>query len=152
MALTVVATVAAGCSATRSSKSSTSSSSTTSSELSLYIPSCANYPTLQPGYHIVLQEPLKGIRHGDFVVFHSPLSQIAGATAVSRVVGLPGETIQAADGHVLIDNHVLAEPYLAPGTRTADFGPVSILSRHYFLLGDNRSNPVQPNLWRADER
>lgn len=37
-------------------------------------------------------------------------------TFVKRVVGLPGETIEIADGVVLIDGEPLSEPYLDPRT------------------------------------
>lgn len=107
---------------------------------SFYIPSCANYPTLQPGYHIILEKPARSVRRGDFVVYHSPLVQTPGGTAVARVVGLPGESIQARAGRILVNNQVLPEPYLPPTTTTADFGPVSIPAGQYFLLGDNRSD------------
>ena len=111
-----------------------------SSQVSFYIPSCANYPTLQPGYHIILQKPAKTVGRADFVVYHSPLVRTPGGTAVARVVGLPGETIEARDGQVLVNGRPLAEHYLAPGTKTANFGPVSVPAGQYFLLGDNRSN------------
>jgi signal peptidase I len=110
------------------------------SQVSFYIPSCANYPTLQPGYHIVLEKPAKSVSRADFVVYHSPLVRTPGGTAVARVVGLAGETVQARGGQILVNGKPLGEPYLAPGTKTADFGPVNVPTGHYFLLGDNRSN------------
>ncbi len=37
------------------------------------------------------------------------------ADLVKRVIGLPGETISAKDGHVYIDGKRLNEPWLPPG-------------------------------------
>jgi signal peptidase I len=59
---------------------------------------------------------------------------------IKRVVGLPGETISADDGHVVIDGRVVVEPYLPDGVRTEDFAPIEIPAGHVFVLGDNRGN------------
>src|SRR3546814_5413871 len=45
---------------------------------------------------------------------------------IKRVIGLPGETISARDGTVVIDGSRLVEPYLPDTVTTADFGPVTI--------------------------
>src|SRR5215472_15327038 len=71
------------------------------------IPSGSMEPTLQVGDRIVVDKlayHLHGIGRGDIVVFSTPLhEQCAGppvSDLVKRVIGLPGETISVAKGHV----------------------------------------------------
>ena len=59
------------------------------------------------------------IRRGDIVLCRYPGRywrnlRFVPQTFVKRVVGLPGETIEIADGVVLIDGDPLSEPYLDP--------------------------------------
>lgn len=63
-------------------------------------------------------------------------------TFVKRVVGLPGETIEIADGVVLIDGNPLSEPYLDPAhCRFRRSMPPRVLGAdEYFVMGDNRDN------------
>jgi signal peptidase I len=60
---------------------------------------------------------------------------------VKRVIGLPGDTIEArADGHVYINGQKLEENWLPRGVRTEIFQPIKIPPESYFVLGDNRGN------------
>lgn len=64
---------------------------------------------------------------------------------IKRVVGLPGETIQIKEGIVTItppggDPFKLEEPYIAAQRDLSPFGPYTIPSDRYFLMGDNRAN------------
>jgi signal peptidase I len=58
---------------------------------------------------------------------------------IKRVIGLPGETIEISAGRVIVDGVALDEPYLKPGERMPDFGPVVIPQGEVFVMGDNRS-------------
>jgi signal peptidase I len=101
-----------------------------------------------------------GPERGDVVVFHPPgvgaVAQRnsrtqASVTFIKRVIGLPGETVQGLDNHVLICRaprvacHVLREPY-ARGV-TSDFGPVTVPRRAYLVLGDNRQSSEDSRVW-----
>lgn len=101
-------------------------------------------PTLQPGDRIeCTRNAPERVERGDVVVFHGRGTESwphgkNEPTYVTRVVGLPGETIAGeADGVVTIDGRRLDEPYVAePATST--FEPRLVPEGHYFVLGDNR--------------
>ena len=60
-----------------------------------------------------------------------------------RVIGLPGETITIEDGAVYVNEFLLVEPYLPPGTITeSDVTVFNVPSDNYFVLGDNRAQAV----------
>ena len=62
---------------------------------------------------------------------------------VLRVIGLPGETITIEDGAVYVNEFLLVEPYLPPGTITeSDITVFNVPSDNYFVLGDNRAQAV----------
>jgi signal peptidase I len=97
---------------------------------------------------------------GDVLVFHPPgigdvpqrnASTQARVTFIKRVVGLPGETVQGINNHVLICSaprvacHVLLESY-ARGV-TSDFGPITVPRNAYLVLGDNRQSSEDSRIW-----
>lgn len=58
----------------------------------------------------------------------------------SRVIGLPGETITIKDGAVYVNESLLVEPYLPPGTITESATKEFVVPAEYcFVLGDNRA-------------
>lgn len=98
-------------------------------------------PTLDPGKRSVVHRWIYYYRDPqryEIVVIRNQ----DGSMSVKRVVGLPGETLELADGAVRINGAPLAEPYLAPGVSTRPEGrrPASWTLGHdqYFVLGDNR--------------
>jgi len=124
---------------------------------SFSIPSLSMSPTLQVGDRIIVDKLSYGfgsIHRGDIVVFRRPpLEDQEYADLVKRVIGLPGETISASDGHVYIDGKRLSEPWLPPGPQSytgplpgdahQQFnlpGPVKIPPGEYYVMGDNREN------------
>lgn len=112
-----------------------------------YIPSESMEPTLKPGDRVLVNKlsyDVHSIHRGDIVVFKRPPAE-AGNPAIKdlikRVVGLPGETIEARnDGKVYINGKLLKESYLPAGTITSNLAPRVVPSGKYFVLGDNRSN------------
>ncbi len=75
-------------------------------------------------------------QRGDVVVFsldNQPKDYI------KRVVGLPGETIEVANGIVYIDGRPLEEPYIAPST-DRPYLARRLGDGEYFVMGDNRGN------------
>ncbi len=80
-------------------------------------------------------------KRGDVVVLD--ITPIAGApphlgdTLVKRVVGLPGDVVEAVDGRVRINGAELDEPWLGD-VETPAFGPVEVPEDKLFVLGDAR--------------
>lgn len=64
---------------------------------------------------------------------------------VKRIVAVGGDTIEGANGKILLNGRVLDEPYsLRENAEATDpamesFGPVTVPSGKYFVMGDNRS-------------
>jgi len=56
---------------------------------------------------------------------------------VKRIIGLPGERISIAQGQVYVNGAPLEEPYVR-NRRPWDFAEVTLTSREYFVIGDNR--------------
>ena len=100
-------------------------------------------PALQPGNHYILNrwayhnaEP----QRGDVVVIRDPADH---GVSVKRVIALSGESVHFVNGKVIVNGHVLNEPYLKPGTFTFTYAQtheefITCGEGQYFLLGDNR--------------
>ena len=88
--------------------------------------------------------PFKELHRGDPVVFRPP--GITGQFFIKRVVGLPGETVEINNSHIIIKNtqspsgFVLNErTYLLPSVETTGDRVITLGADEYFLLGDNRT-------------
>jgi len=58
---------------------------------------------------------------------------------VSRVIGLPGETIEATEGILYVDGRTLDEPYVKnPQIPLLSFGPITLGADELWLMSDNR--------------
>jgi signal peptidase I len=110
-----------------------------------FIPSGSMEPTLRVGDKVLVDKlsyHMHAVHRGDVIVFKKPPNDYSPGIKdlIKRVIGLPGETISAANGQVDIDGRPLKEPWLPKGVTTADFGPVHIPVGDYFVMGDNRGN------------
>lgn len=72
---------------------------------------------------------------GDIVVLRR--GKYTSDEEITRVIGLPGETVLIQSGGVYVDGRRLDEPYAA-GPTHPDFGPYAIEEDAYFVLADNR--------------
>ena len=130
-----------------------------------FIPSASMEPQLMVHDRVIVSRTaykLHEPHRGDIVVFPSPaatsqhhnlvtglIDDLLDTVAIGdrgddelikRIVGLPGEVVEARDGHMVIDGRVLREPYLTERVRTEDFGPTTVPEGHVFVMGDNRGN------------
>ncbi len=93
---------------------------------------------------------LHAIHRGDVVVFTKPRNLVSNDTdLIKRVIGLPGDKVSFADGHVYIDGKQLSEPYLDRGTITANVpgqrqctaaAPCVVPTGQIWVMGDNRGD------------
>jgi len=120
-----------------------------------YIPSDSMVPTLKTHDRVIVNKlsyRMHPVHRGDIVVFKTPKGPDGKPIdptikdLVKRVIGLPGETVSARDGKVLINGHVLNEPYLPAGTitncaafATQCFPTGPLAPDHYWVMGDNRA-------------
>jgi signal peptidase I len=74
-------------------------------------------------------------QRGDIVVF---AREGRPGDYLKRVIGLPGETIEIANGVVYIDGQPLDEPYIVPAS--GNYPAFRLGDDEYFMIGDNRGN------------
>lgn len=121
-----------------------------------YIPSESMKPTLNVGDRVLVNKVsyrVHDVNRGDIVVFETPpRAKDANGTIkdlVKRVVGLPGETVEAHGGSMFVNGRQLDEPYLQKGVQTcslnsapgscSDFPATTVPSGDVFVMGDNRT-------------
>ena len=118
-----------------------------------YIPSLSMAPTLKVNDRVLVNKlsyDLHEVHRGDVVVFESPPNEgSATKDLIKRVIGLPGETVEARDGRIVINGSVLEEPYLGPDVQTAPFDTVVVPAGHYWVMGDNRPNSRDSRFYGA---
>lgn len=130
-----------------------------------YIPSSSMEDTLQINDRVFVSKisyTIGDIEHSDVIVFDDPrggfeqpeegaldsmtrnLLESIGLAApqsefIKRVIGLPGDTVEAKDGELLVNGVIQVEPYRKqPDKAIPDFGPVLVPQGELFVMGDNR--------------
>jgi signal peptidase I len=96
---------------------------------------------------------------GEIVVFKTPPAAAsclegggAGQTFVKRLVGLPGDRLVQRNGVLRVNGQPYEEPYIEPQRRGGrDFSAV-VPARHYFMMGDNRTQSCDSREWGAVPR
>lgn len=112
------------------------------------VPSESMLPSFATGQTVEV-DPNAGIpKRGAVIVFQDPNAAFFDVDGeqcgpdnncfMKRVIALPGEAIEIKEGRVFVDGAALAEPYARLGSDT--FGPVTVPTGHYFVMGDNRPN------------
>ena len=83
-------------------------------------------------------------KQGDIIVFHTNLKTQSGdeKLLIKRVIGLPGDTINIADGKVSINGKELEEPYTKEPYTSGYIEDLVIPAGDLFVMGDNRQNSV----------
>ena len=110
-----------------------------------YIPSGSMEQTLNIGDRVLVNKVsyhMHDVHRGDIVVFERPPNEGGSAEIkdlIKRVIGLPGDTIEARDGVVYINDQPLTEPYVH-GQATDNLSRRVVPQGRYFVMGDNRGN------------
>lgn len=115
------------------------------------IPSGSMAPTLQIGDRILVTSyrvPFADHRpeRGDVIVFRAPAS---GEVLVKRVIGTPGDLVDAAGGYVRVGGRTLSEPYVAQRAANGAIPAQIIPASSYFVMGDNRAHSYDSRSWGA---
>jgi signal peptidase I len=131
------------------------------------IPSESMAPTIAAGDRLFARPWRGSIARGQLVVYRR-----SNENFVSRVVGVPLDTLSMRSGTLTVNGHRVAEPYarldsadatypelawqsmhLAPGVRRDSYrpsmttwGPLVVPAGSYFLLGDNRGDSFDSRL------
>jgi signal peptidase I len=100
--------------------------------------------TLLPNQYVLVDKltpRFDSYQRGDIVVFVQPGLPASSTPLIKRVIGLPGDTIDLRDGHVVINGQEIDEPYVYPGELTEPLTgqdhwvvPAGML----FVMGDHR--------------
>jgi len=121
------------------------------------IPSASMDPTLARGDFVLTDKSAYrsvGPRRGDIIVFKYPLDERR--DFIKRVIGVPGDRIEFRGRQVLVNGHVLDEPYVKPAQETSPaarclyvFGcdPTYVPVDSYFVMGDNRDSSQDSRHW-----
>jgi signal peptidase I len=119
-----------------------------------FIPSLSMYSTLDKGDRVLVNKlsyHLHDIHRGDIVVFERPpgIPDTGIKDLIKRVIALPGDTVEARDGEVYVNDRHLDEPYLDAGARTVNLERQKVPKHHVFVMGDNRGNSEDSRIFGA---
>ncbi len=105
-------------------------------------------PTLHEGQYLLISKTSYWFHEperGDIVVVEPLNGDKNSIPLIKRLIGLPGDTIEARDGRLWINGVAINETYVS--------GPLSYVNRwtlganEYFILGDNRNNSSDSHSW-----
>lgn len=92
-------------------------------------------------------------QRGDVVAIQARTGDVV---FLKRIIGLPGERISFLENKVMIDGQPLSEPYviLKPKSRRHAWNrrPTPLSEDEYFVVGDNRSMPINLHTHGATRR
>jgi signal peptidase I len=103
-------------------------------------------PTLKEGEMVIINKLsyyLDEPERGDIIVLHFPNDR--SREFIKRLVGVPGDHIEVADGVVSVNGITLDEPYI--NEEPAYVGSWEVPEGQYFVLGDNRNNSSDSHIW-----
>src|SRR5262245_4455422 len=136
------------------------------------IPTGSMEPNLLVGDHLIVNKaifspaatgleraimPRRDIRRGEVVVFKFPKEPQR--DFIKRVIGLPGDQIELRRKRVYVNGQAQEEPYAhfffprsPEGDRRStdlkeEYGPVTVPTGQYFVMGDNRDNSEDSRYW-----
>jgi signal peptidase I len=120
-----------------------------------YQPTAGMQPTVGIGDRVLVDRVgfrVTGLHYGDIVLFNHSDDPRPAVTLLQRVVGLPGDVVSCAGGHLVRNGRAVDETYLPAGTVTkgyavdgtdlrelSDCPPVTVPDGDVYVLGDNRA-------------
>ncbi|NOX29427.1 MAG: signal peptidase I [Actinobacteria bacterium] len=124
-----------------------------------FIPSGSMEQTLQVGDRVLVNKisyDYGDLSRGDVVVFHrppaAPRTDSDVEEFIKRVIGLPGDTLEAIDGQVYINGVAIEEPYIDPGDVTTNLPRTEVPDGYIFVMGDNRNNSTDSRIFGPVEQ
>lgn len=96
-------------------------------------------PTLGEGERVLVWRRGR-IARGDVVVFSHP--DATDELLVKRVVAVEGSTVGSYRGRLVVDEIVLEESWVKPGTALGPLPPLVVPPGRLYLLGDNRAESI----------
>jgi signal peptidase I len=90
-------------------------------------------------------------KRGDVIVFHSPADERV--DFIKRIIGIPGDTIKVASGHLYLNGQKLEEQYINdPGQVLAgrylrEGNETEVPPGQYIVMGDNRLHSSDSREW-----
>ena len=91
------------------------------------------------------------IQRGDIIVFRFPLD--SSKSYIKRVVGLPGDVVEIAQGKLIIKGDPIPEPYvLEQYSDRRSYPSVRVGPSHYYVLGDRRNTSNDSRSWGTVKR
>jgi signal peptidase I len=110
------------------------------------VPTNSMAPTIKAGDHVRVEQggQLSKPERGEIWIFRMPGTPAT--QVIKRVIGLPGDVVEVANGQVIVNGRVLVEPYLTarPTYVTAQR---TLRKDEYFMLGDNRNVSNDSHIW-----
>ena len=118
-----------------------------------YIPSGSMEPTLEINDRLVVEKisyHFNPPERGDIVVFWPPDNLFPEGKRrdafIKRIIGLPGDTVEVAEGRVIRNGEVLEEDYIK-AEPTYTWGPETVPEGSLLVLGDNRNSSYDSHSW-----
>ncbi|MDP3964359.1 MAG: signal peptidase I [bacterium] len=115
-----------------------------------YVKGASMEPSFYDNEYLVIDEisyRFSEPKRGDIIVFRYPQNE--SQFFIKRVIGLPGETVEIRNGHVVVSNdlyprgQVLDETdYLSEDVLTPGHDEVTLGSGQFYVLGDNREQSL----------
>jgi signal peptidase I len=129
----------------------------------LFQPFVVKGDSMEPNYHsgdyLVIDElsyKMRDPQRGEVIVFKYPLN--TSLRYIKRIIALPGETIELKDGEVYVsraggevrkidESLYITDKIRQSWVRMLEYGPLTLGSNEYFVMGDNRNFSSDSRTW-----